>query len=86
MIEPYAHEALQRSRLTEALAAAELARVMREQPGRVTPRRWAGAALLARLRARRRPARVAAARARVATASAPPSSTGGAFLARGGRS
>lgn len=70
-MEPYVghpHEVLGRIRLDEALAAAELARLVREQPERVVRRPLPGSALLARLRGR--PGRVATARSRVAAASA----------------
>lgn len=63
------HEVLGRIRLDEALAAAELARLVREQPDRVVRRPLPGAALLARLRARADDRRVARARSRAAVAS-----------------
>jgi len=72
-MEPYVghpHEVLGRIRLDEALAAAELARLVREQPDRVVRRPLPGAALLGRLRARVSAGRVATARTRAATASA----------------
>lgn len=72
-MEPYVghpHEILGRIRLDEALAAAELARLVREQPDRVVRRPLPGAALVTRLRGRVRAGRVAAARSRVTTASA----------------
>ena len=72
-MEPYVghpHEVLGRIRLDEALAAAELARLLREQPDRVVRRPLPGASLLARLRERVGAGRLAAARARATTASA----------------
>ncbi|WP_418607558.1 hypothetical protein [Georgenia sp. SUBG003] len=72
-MEPYVghpHEVLGRIRLDEALAAAELARLVREQPDRMVRRALPGAVLLARLRARVGADRVAAARRRTVTASA----------------
>jgi hypothetical protein len=64
------HEVMGRIRLDEALAAAELARLMREQPDRVVRRPLPGAPLLGRLRARAGAGRLAAARSRTVTASA----------------
>lgn len=67
-MEPYVghpHEVIGRIRLDEALASAELARLLREQPDRVVRRPSLRARLVAHLRARS--ARLEAAQDRVAT-------------------
>jgi len=70
-MEPYVghpHEVIGRIRLDEALANAELARLLREQPDRVVRRPSLRARLAGHLRARS--ASVETARARVAAATA----------------